>query len=1489
MDKLIRSYLVEIDGEKSKEIAKSILQDLGLSGENTVCKIGERENPSEVGNTLEKLSLLAYSGSNKTHLIFAEALRNAVTRDVNTLHPKNSRFSENEVEITKENRGILFNDPVGRKLLSSLLLGNSESGKIDRDKRSELSLLTEKALESLSQDILELIENAWNVPLSETIITNWVSLTLFQRTSKSSDETKEHILHTIQTDHPYKFDPKKYNRTSLYIPGASQISIKFDKKSVTEKEDSLTFYNDEEFNQTKTVSYSGKTFTDIINITNKNSIHFEFKITSPSFSKEDLYGWRFNVCATFSKIQVDSKIQDDNYIGDLQFEIVASTRGIGLIRSYLNSSSDITSRFSALALANLTMSPKCKGLISKNLGIKFFLSLPKDPISMRTTTICIDELLEDEKNRVSALSDSVTGPLLLTELTSMSRNDDENCRFHAIRCLAHLASETEYILMQLKYKCLETLVDATHSSDRDASKEAWKGLKHFATDKSRLLAYGLGTDGEMPKYIGPELEYDMFLSETNKLDLPSLKINVPIYETGFRRINTFYSNKGLSDNIINKVYIEIKITKGVKGRIGIVPAQDKWTCLKTHSVMIGDDVLSWGIDGQRNKVFNGKKHMKPSNGMKIPKPFWKEGSTIGLLVNPIDKVLEISMDGGVSFFPFSLSTTTDENDTESSLDWSTGVVFAATCLSGQGLSFNVGQDPLTCPPGSLSLLDYALLNRKEFPVRPLIFNRALARFVDIPGDICVDLYSDYVDSNKDKNITTTDSDEVISLRNVIRLLFVSSLSYMNSVIERDGNIFTKCTIEESSHPIGMVSSSYERSFRWPGSSLLVVEFEKVNLGKSNTNCLLFKFKGIDGTVRERKVTDQIMFKSKPRLFLNCGVENVRFSVCLEPGDIDGWGYRFKIYPKFADDGFVEEDLGISSKESERPYKSNTSVVEPLVLQGAEAILITFDKDSKIQDCDFVQFYSGSNMNNPIGKGNFSGTNFPGVGDIPPLVIIGSEFTYQWISAEDSAGDVGWRFTYIAVPHPFSSLCQSQNAKVVESSHPCPLGYGSIEVDNTQCPSDVFCLHFHEASDLDVQNGTKNDDNVQDYGKKKKKLEQSWLEVYVMEDDVDVYDDISSHGRMQQIGILGSRIGDVDPRLKRVGERYIGSNLPGIGNTDDLLIPSKRFWIKYYIADNRPTAGMSRPPSSSQAPRLPYGFRAVVFPSEALPESWTVSYEHGNNGSLRIGHNSDNNVISSLTAILNKILPLLSSTDTLTKEYCGGILCNVSYSSSANTLLNDSKIRRIVIEALEEMLKSERSWPRVMAATIISNLATLVTTTTAEVSIDQLVLESGLMGRLLSMWCHSDAITRTRTAENVSRVLSAISRTNSLSDSASSAGGDAIVIALFAMLERGINVKEEIENRKMVVSPATTSHYGESIGEAPQNEIVQSIGALTAGQDITDIGQFQLLKSQNERLMRVIARSLKTMTDLDESTSSGLSMSPIYLKDFLRFLKIPFVK
>eukprot|EP01041_Mallomonas_annulata_P007407 gene7407-15127_t len=1460
MEKLITNYLDEIDKEnsstaekKSTGTAERIFIDLGLSDENTICDFGKNQSEPAEGNrnTLEKLSQLAFSASKETQSLFAEATKKAVTRCP----------GETVENVPKKNREVLFKDPMGRKLLSSLLLWNN-------DNKGEVKS-TDAALESLSQDILELIENASFVPISETIITDWVSLTLFQRTIKPSDESSKHIFHTFQIDHAYKsYQSNPLSRSRIYIPGASVMLIAFDKKFSSGKEDSLIFYSGHEVNPTKH-PFSGTEFRDFEIPTINNIIYFEFDIKSTTSTNES-FGWRFDVRASFP----ETKVGSDNNRNDLRFEIVSSSKGIDLIQSYANSSNDITSRFSALTLANLTMSTQSKELIFKVLRIDFFLSLPKTLISMRTTAICIDELLEDENIRESALIDPDIGPRLLKELTRMTRTDDFECNVRAVSCLEHLASKEVNIPILLKYKCFETLVDAAHSSHVKVSSAAWRGLKHFTTDKKCLLAYGQGTYGDMPKYRGPILEYDMFLSESSGLDSPSLKIDVPINREGIECINSFLSNDSLSNNIINKVYIEVKVTKGVNGRIGIVPAQDTWTFLKTHGKMIGDDALSWGIDGQRNKVFNNGKAVSPvnGNGVNLPTPFWREGSTIGLLVNPIDKVLEISLDGGGSFFPLPLSSPDENEAIETALDWTTGVVFSATFHSNQGMSFNVGQDLLICPHGSVSLLDYALLNEIEFPIRPLIFDRTLTQFVDISDG------SFFTDNRK----TTAESDEVILLRNVIRLLFVNSLNYADTATERDRNIFTKCTIEESSHPLSVLSSSYERTFRWPGATSVIVDLDKINLGKSNKNYLLFKYKGIDGILREKKVTD-LSFKKSKKLLLHCGVENVNFSVCLEPDDVYGWGYSFKIYPMFADDGCGEGNAKI--EESDHPYKYNpNSKVCSLKLDEAEAILITFDKESKTQDGDYIQFYSDSSMNNPIGT-KYCGTNFPGVGDVPPLVIVGSEFFYQWISVGNNIEDFGWRFTYASTQHPFLKLCALPFAKLIESPNPCPIGYESrIEVDNTQCPVDVFSLHFHETSFLDVETVIKNEDNdenMDDIGM----LEQSWLEVYVRDDDNDVVDISFAGGRT-------SSIDNVDSKLKLVGERYVGWNLPGIGATEDLLIPSKRFCIKYYIADNHASTV-----SPSKARRLPRGFKAVAFPSEALPESWTVDFEHGNNRGLGINHNMKNDLISSFTAIIDDILPHLSSTDTLTKEYCGGILCNVSYSNSAISLLKED-IRPNVLKALDEMLKSEWTWPQVMAATIISNLATLVTVATSQVSINQLVLESGLMGSLLSMWCHSDSFTQTLTSEGVSCVLSAISKKNSAPDNKSTTTSDnksitidgySIVAALFAMLESGIDIVMGNDARQLD-SPANSICIDRA-DSSRWNETVHNTASITSRPHTPDV---KMSSIADERLMQVIAESLADMTELDGSTrkpsSSGPSIiSPNYLKDFLRFLRTPYPK
>ena len=145
--KSIRVFLDEVDEERTKELHRIILQDLGLENDNFTSKLSDL--------ALERLSLLAFAGSKKTQPIFAEAIRNAVSCDAIAEKKKTSRkIEKNDIDKRKaceENRSLLFANPIGRKLLIQLLLWNNEL-----EKKNEDDMVTQ-ALAFLTSNILEFI------------------------------------------------------------------------------------------------------------------------------------------------------------------------------------------------------------------------------------------------------------------------------------------------------------------------------------------------------------------------------------------------------------------------------------------------------------------------------------------------------------------------------------------------------------------------------------------------------------------------------------------------------------------------------------------------------------------------------------------------------------------------------------------------------------------------------------------------------------------------------------------------------------------------------------------------------------------------------------------------------------------------------------------------------------------------------------------------------------------------------------------------------------------------------------------------------------------------------------------------------------------------------------------------------------------------------------------------------------------------------------
>ncbi|KDO19324.1 hypothetical protein SPRG_15526 [Saprolegnia parasitica CBS 223.65] len=100
-------------------------------------------------------------------------------------------------------------------------------------------------------------------------------------------------------------------------------------------------------------------------------------------------------------------------------------------------------------------------------------------------------------------------------------------------------------------------------------------------------------------------------------------------------------------------------------------------------------------------------------------------------------------------------------------------------------------------------------------------------------------------------------------------------------------------------------------------------------------------------------------------------------------------------------------------ESEHPYPHSTDQTYAVDFATATAVTIVFDAKSRTEmDCDYVQFRArdGSRV---YGDDKYSGTHFPGVGALPPLVIPASSFDVLFHS-DSNNNDWGFRFTATAM-------------------------------------------------------------------------------------------------------------------------------------------------------------------------------------------------------------------------------------------------------------------------------------------------------------------------------------------------------------------------------------------------------------------------------------------------------------------------------------------
>jgi hypothetical protein len=216
---------------------------------------------------LQKLQLLAFSGAVETQRLFTEALVEIckVKSDARTKILKSSDGRE----ILKRLLWCATWDDSETKKVRRKAAYLSQMGRESDDHVAALSLLIQAAqlaLRELSADVVRLIDclkGEMNCPergsqsgtpsgpaphapadSDDLEILRWLALALFRATISPHDGSKDHVLLTVESPHPYPDSHRAvYN---IRVPGSKQIRCTFDPQCRTESvNDVLAFYSDE--------------------------------------------------------------------------------------------------------------------------------------------------------------------------------------------------------------------------------------------------------------------------------------------------------------------------------------------------------------------------------------------------------------------------------------------------------------------------------------------------------------------------------------------------------------------------------------------------------------------------------------------------------------------------------------------------------------------------------------------------------------------------------------------------------------------------------------------------------------------------------------------------------------------------------------------------------------------------------------------------------------------------------------------------------------------------------------------------------------------------------------------------------------------------------------------------------------------------------------------------------------------------------------------
>lgn len=676
----------------------------------------------------------------------------------------------------------------------------------------------------------------------------------------------------------------------------------------------------------------------------------------------------------------------------------AISSAVRLLHAYMGITGpdfDPTRRFAALALANLTMSEDCKEDLLRELGFEFFLNFPQDMIAQRNAALCLSELFEEAKNQQIALSGGASlTKLLLETLRGMSGCGDSITEYLAVKSLALLTQYPGNIERLLYNGTLEIFFEFSQRQVTSSS-FAWEGMKNLAGDKATLLRYGERGPPRDMLVVDDLIEqtsdfYQIKCSE--QWEFPSVRLNVPITTVG-------------------KYYYECTVITGGLLQLGVADAS--WAP-SGHGHGVGDDACSYGVDGSRGCGWFDGSNIIPPQTMS-----WSAGSVIGVVID----VNAVQNKQHVSFLIDGVNTGLS---LPASSNWVFGVVLACSFNSLEEATFNIGGSAFAypVPEGCQSLLQYARSQHIRVPQFLEVWEADSARWTPI------------AESHDLMNMCNVGKIERLRMESVTWLLFIETMNMSD-------DFFTKPIALESPHPNTL--SNLKKVVSRTGASAFQVTFDKLKFSKavgSAESIQLYSDASCESLAHKISGTDPWI---APFLVVS---EEMAF--CWSSGRSagestnNGWGYQLKIAPKFgkldiADKAKTQSlNGGVSVKyiESDHNYDNNMDLTEHVELEGATAIRIVFDPMSNTESgVDYLSFFLDEACTIPVaGAQRLSGRNFPGLGEVPPLVIEAGQFWYKFYS-DASVNEWGYKFECSSCKPLMEELMEKPGAVKLDSMHP----------------------------------------------------------------------------------------------------------------------------------------------------------------------------------------------------------------------------------------------------------------------------------------------------------------------------------------------------------------------------------------------------------------------------------------------------------------------